>query len=271
MNRIPGDRKSAGRENPRSAALRAFPEEAEGPKVRLRSESFADHYSQANLFYRSQSPIEQRHIADALVFELSKVETPAIRERVLAHLINIDKDLAANVAKGLGLKKLPKAATPAVTPRHDLPVSDALSILKNAPGTFKGRKLGVLVTDGADADILAALEDAVKGEEGTLELIAPTIGGVTLSDGNLVPAQHKVDGGPSVIFDAVAILASEDGVAALLKLPRRARLRRGCLCSLQVRGLHRARRRALRQGRSSRSILTMASCGLTAPMMPGNF
>ena len=207
---------------PRESAERGFTsfrEEADGPKARLRPESFADHYSQANLFYRSQSPIERRHIADALVFELSKVETPAIRERVLAHLINIDKDLAANVAKGLGLKKLPKAATPAVAPRHDLPVSDALSILKNAPGTFKGRKLGVLVTDGADADILAALEDAVKAEEGTLELIAPTISGVTISDGNLVPAQHKVDGGPSVLFDAVAILASEDGAAALLKLP----------------------------------------------------
>jgi catalase len=105
----------------------------------LRSESFADHYSQANLFYRSQTPVERKHIADALVFELSKVETPAIRERMVAHLVNIDGELAKSVAGGLGLAKLPKAPPPAVEPRRDLPASVALSILKNGPDSFKGR------------------------------------------------------------------------------------------------------------------------------------
>ena len=138
---------------------------------------------------------------------------------MVAHLINIDDAFAATVARGLGLPKMPKAATPAVKPRQDLPVSDALSILKNAPATFKGRKLGVLVTDGADAALLTALEDAVKTAEGVIELIGPAITGVTTSDGTLVPVQHKIDGGPSVLFDAVAILASEEGIAALLKLP----------------------------------------------------
>jgi len=197
----------------------SFEEAAEGPKQRLRPESFADHYSQARQFYVSQTPIEQRHIGDALVFELSKVEVPAIRERVVSHLINIDASLAQNVADGLGLSALPKAAPPAVTPRTDLPTSDALSILKNPPGTFKGRKLGVLIADGVDAGLLDALKAAIDAEGGVMELIAPTVGGVKTSDGSVLAAHHKIDGGPSVLFDAVAVLPGEEGALGLLKLP----------------------------------------------------
>jgi len=123
------------------------------------------------------------------------------------------------VADGLGLPSLPAAAKPAVSPRTDLALSDALSILKNPPDSFKGRKLGVLVTDGVDAKLLKALQDAVTSEGATMETIAPTIGGVTANDGTHVAAQHQVDGGPSVVFDAVAILASEEGVGSLLKSP----------------------------------------------------
>ncbi len=79
----------------------SYPEPVAGPKVRVRSETFADHYSQARQFFISQTPIEQRHIANAITFELSKVETPAIRSRIVAHLMNIDTGLAAAVAKGL--------------------------------------------------------------------------------------------------------------------------------------------------------------------------
>jgi catalase len=194
-------------------------EEPDGPKQRLRPESFADHYSQARQFYISQTLVEQRHIGDALTFELSKVEVPAIRERVISHLLNIDAGLAQTVADGLGLAKLPKPATPAVQPRTDLPVSDALSILKNAPGTFKGRKLGVLVADGVDAGLLDALKPALDAEGAVMELIAPTIGGVTASDGTVLTAHHKIDGGPSVLFDAVAVLPGEEGILGLMKLP----------------------------------------------------
>jgi catalase len=197
----------------------SFPAEAPGPKVRLRPESFADHYSQAGQFFRSQTPVEQRHISEALVFELSKVETPAIRERVVAHLRNISAELAEDVAAGLGLAELPKAATPARAPVPGLPESPALSILKNGPDAFTGRKLGVLVTDGADAELLSALEEAVSAAGGVMELVAPTVGGVTLSDGAQVPAHHKVDGGPSVLFDAVAILTDAEGAERLAKLP----------------------------------------------------
>jgi catalase len=207
---------------PRESAehgFQSFAEDVEGLKARLRAESFADHYSQAGQFFRSQTPVEQKHIADALIFELSKVEMPTIRERVVAHLINVDNALAESVASGLGLPNLPKAATPAVKPRLDLPASDALSILKNPPGTFKGRKLGVLVTEGADADLLSALREAAATEGAVVELVSLSIGGVTTSDGVLVPANHMIAGAPSVLFDAVAILASEEGAAELVKLP----------------------------------------------------
>jgi catalase len=194
-------------------------EEADGPKQRLRPESFADHYSQARQFFRSQTLVEQTHIGDAITFELSKVETPAIRLRIIAHLRNIDDELAQTVADGIGLKELPAAATPAVTPRDDLAISDALSILKNAPGTFKGRKLGVLITDGVDADLLDALKAALDAEGAMMELVAPTVGGVTASDGTMLAAHHQVDGGPSVLFDAVAVLPGEEGILGLMKLP----------------------------------------------------
>lgn len=206
---------------PRETAtgFESFAQEAEGAKQRLRPESFADHYSQARQFFISQSMVEQRHIGDALVFELSKVEVPAIRERVVSHLLNIDEGLAQRVADGLGLKALPAAAPPAVTPRIDLPASDALSILKNPPATFKGRKLGVLITDGVDAALLDALQAAVTAAEGTMELIAPSVAGITAKDGTLLTAHHKIDGGPSVLFDAVAVLPGDEGVLSLLKLP----------------------------------------------------
>jgi catalase len=194
--------------------FRSFAEEAEGPKQRVRSESFADHYSQARQFFVSQTPIEQKHIGDALVFELSKVERPDIRSRTVSHLRNIDEGLAATVADGLGLP-LPDAAPAARKPIADLPASDPLSIVKNGPGSFKGRKLGILISDGADPAVFKALLKALETEGGVYEVVAPKIGGVTLADGTKVGAKHKIDGGPSVLFDAVAILVSEEGAADL--------------------------------------------------------
>jgi len=199
----------------------SFAEAAEGPKQRVRSESFADHYSQARQFYVSQTPIEQKHIGDALVFELSKVERPDIRSRTVSHLLNIDATLAATVADGLGMS-VPNAAAAARATITDLPPSDALSIVKNGPASFKGRKLGIMLSDGADAALVTALIDAVESEGAVYEVIAPKIGGVTLSDGTKIAARHKIDGAPSVLFDAVAIVVSPEG-GALLALDAAAR------------------------------------------------
>jgi catalase len=202
------------REEPQRG-FHSFAEIAEGPKARARPESFADHYSQGRQFYISQTPIEQKHIADALTFELSKCERSDIRARVVSHLRNIDDALAAQVAQGLGVLELPTPARAAVPTREDLPPSPALSIVMRGPQAFEGRKLGILLTDGADAALFNALVKAVEKARAVAEVIAPKIAGVTLSDGQLVPAKQKIDGGPSVLFDAVAVLASEEGAALL--------------------------------------------------------
>lgn len=194
--------------------FKSFVPEAQSDKRRIRPESFADHYSQARQFYKSQTEVEQGHMADALVFELSKVETPAIRKRVVGHLLNVDEGLAQSVADGLGLKEMPDPASPARDP-IDLPVSDRLSILKNGPDSFAGRKLGLLLADGADADLVQAMKDAVTSAGGMVEVVAPDVGGVKLSDGSLHPADQKIEGGPAPLYDAVAMIAAPDGIETL--------------------------------------------------------
>ena len=196
----------------------SFPEPGDGPKLRYRSETFADHYSQARQFYISQAPVEQLHIANALVFELSKVETPKIRIRMVSHLRNIDEGLAKKVADGLRIKDMPEPADAAM-PTKKLDESPALSIVRNGPDSFAGRKLGVLVTDGANIDLIDALRDAMEERGAKVEFIAPSVGGVETSDGSWLDAKQKIDGGPSVLYDAVAIIASDDGVADLCKEP----------------------------------------------------
>ncbi|MBS0259694.1 MAG: catalase C [Proteobacteria bacterium] len=204
------------RESP-SRGFQHFPAEEQGAKARLRPESFADHYSQARQFYISQTPPEQRHIASALTFELSKVETPVIRERMVAHLLNIDETLAATVAQRLGLQAMPKPADAAMPTRQDLEPSPALSIVQRGPKRFEGRKLGILITDGVDVKLLKGLTKAVEAEKAVFELIAPKVGGVTASDGTFVEAHHMIDGGPSVLFDAVALLTSAAAIDELIK------------------------------------------------------
>ena len=203
------------RENPR-LGFRSFPATDAGAKVRLRPESFSDHYSQARQFFISQAPIEQKHLCDALVFELSKVERPDIRERIVAQLANIHASLAGKVANGLGIE-VPEPAEAAQPTREDLEASAALSIIERGPQRFEGRKLGILATDGADAALFTALTGAVTKAGGTFEIIAPRIAGVTLSDGEVVAAKQKIDGGPSVLYDAVALLLSEEGASMLGK------------------------------------------------------
>jgi catalase len=197
--------------------FRSFAEAEEGQKARLRPESFADHYSQARQFFVSQTVGEQQHIAAALTFELSKVKLPEIRERVVAHLLNIDTDLAGKVGQKLGLAKMPKPADAAAPTRQDLDVSPALSIVRNGPQRFEGRKLGILVTDGVDANLLAALKAAIVKEGAVCEVVAPKVTGAKANDGSLVEADEMIDGGPSVLYDAVALLPGAAGMADLLQ------------------------------------------------------
>jgi catalase len=206
------------RENP-DRGFHSYPAEEEGPKLRARSESFADHYSQARQFYISQTAIEQTHIADSFAFELSKVERPDIRARMVSHLMNVDDGLADKVAKGLGLKEMPTKADAAKPTRTDLKPSKALSILLNVHETFEGRKVGMLVTDGVDSEVVAAVKKGLDKEGASYEFIAPTIAGVKASDGSTIPAKQKIAGGPSVLYDAVALLVSKDGANMLANDP----------------------------------------------------
>jgi catalase len=206
------------REDP-AGGFRSYPAEEAGAKRRLRPESFADHYSQARQFYLSQTQVEQQHLRDAFVFELSKCDSPAIRSRMVAGLRNVDEDLASEVADGLGLPELPARLTPAREPITDLAPSPALSILRNGPDGFTGRKIGVLVTDGADQSSLSALQAAAAEAHVNVELLAPRVGGVNVGNGSLLPADQKIDGAPSVLYDAVIILTSKEGAALLATLP----------------------------------------------------
>ncbi|WP_312794228.1 catalase [Tianweitania sp.] len=215
VNYQPNSWGTGPRESP-ERGFRTFADTQEGPKVRLRAESFADHYSQARQFFNSQTVHEQMHIAMALTFELSKVETPAIRERMLAHLLNMDEALAAAVADKLGIKDMPKPADSAVPVRDDLAASPALSIIQRGPESFKGRKVGVLVSNGADAKLLKTLQSAIEKEGAIMEVIAPKVTGVEAADGTMIAGKHMIDGGPSVLFDAVALVLSAEGAEHLV-------------------------------------------------------
>ena len=138
---------------------------------------------------------------------------PASARPCLSRLIHIDEGLAMRVAAGLGVAEITPAELP-VEPQ-DMKPSPALSILAKAVPTLQGRKVGCLVTDGTDDALLAGLRKAVEAAGATFEIVAPRIGGVTTAGGKLVPADHKVEGGPSVLFDAVAIIPSREGGAKL--------------------------------------------------------
>ncbi len=182
-------------------------------KLRARAESFADHFSQARQFYTSQTEVEQSHIIAALVFELSKVQLPHVRRRVLAQLQNVQAELAQRVAEGLGME-LPDAIPPAQEP-VEMKTSDALSILKHkVPVT--GRTLGILVTDGAEGAAIEDLKAAAEAAGASVKIVAPKVGGVTLKGGKHLAADEKIDGAPSVLFDAVALVLSEEGAKQLL-------------------------------------------------------
>jgi catalase len=192
----------------------SFREPMEQEKVRLRSESFADHYSQARLFFHSLEAPEQAHLASAIVFELSKVSLDHVRERMMGNLRNVDEALAKRVADGLGVP-LPKKTAAAADP-IDLPPSPALRIIGKYPDSLKGRKIGILIADGSDGETIKALQDAAKAAGADVEIIAPKVGGAKLKDGSTLKADHQLAGAPSVLFDAVALILSEQGCQTLL-------------------------------------------------------
>ncbi|RYD60951.1 MAG: catalase, partial [Verrucomicrobiaceae bacterium] len=188
---------------PRESALLGFstfeePEhDADGSKLRIRAESFADHYSQARQFFHSLHEAEQAHLASALVFELSKVGLAHVRNRMMGNLQNVDEGLAQRVADGLGLP-LPKASATAVA-AQELDPSPALRIVEGPRQrkTLEGRCVGILFSDGSDPAEINTVRAAVEAAKGKPVFISPKIGGAKLKGGKLLAADGQLAGTPS--------------------------------------------------------------------------
>ncbi|WP_286741103.1 catalase [Psychrobacter sp. UBA3068] len=212
------DPQSLDPERPRESeekGFKSFDEQLDdGVKGRVRAESFADHYSQPRMFYRSQTPAEQAHIATAYTFELSKVDTPHVRTRMLGHLRQIDEELASRVAKALGME-LPEPAN-AAAPVQDLALSKPLQTIGRTPKTLQGRMIGILVAEGSKHSEIKKFEEAAMKEGARVKIVAPNKE-VALDDGTRIQADERVSGGPSVFFDAVVSIIMPDRAKKMAK------------------------------------------------------
>ena len=219
VGRVAYEPNSLSGTSPRETPARGFHSAAiteTGEKSRIRDESFADHYSQARQFYLSQTAYEQAHIASALVFELSKVEHLHVREAMVGHLCHIEDSLASRVAAGLGFEKMPDAPVSAA-PVREMEPSPALQIIGKMKDTLAGRAVGILIADGSDGAAIDLIRKAATTAGATVKIVAPKVGGATLADGSRLAVDVQLAGTPSVLFDAVAIILSDDGAKALSK------------------------------------------------------
>jgi catalase len=217
VGRVAYEPNSLSENSPRETPAKGFHSAAvteTGVKGRIRAESFADHYSQARQFYLSQTAYEQAHIASALVFELSKVEHVHVREAMVGHLRHIEEDLAKRVAAGLAFDKMP-AAPVAAAPVQKMAPSPALQIIGKMKDTLMGRAIGILIADGSDGAVIKKIKKAATDAGATVKIVAPKVGGAKLADGSMLTADGQLAGTPSVLFDAVAVILSDQGAKAL--------------------------------------------------------
>ena len=187
-------------------------------KVRAKPEKFADHYSQARLFFDSQTPVEQSHIAAAFRFELSKVQVPAIRERMVSSLRNVSEPLAKRVADGLGIKTLPDAMPMALeqAPTPEVTKSPTLS-LKARPGdgSISARKVAILVAPGIVGQSALDVHAALLAEGAVPRFVGPHIGAVETADGVALQADASFENEPGFLFDGLVLPDGADGVGEL--------------------------------------------------------
>lgn len=201
-----------------SAGFMSFPQPVVGDKVRGKPEKFAEHYGQARMFYESQTEAEKNHIADAFRFELSKVQTPAVRQRVLALLANVHTTLCGLVAEGLGMDvpmALPLATSSAV-PFYE--PSPALSLMAR-PGAIgiETRRVAILVGVGVDAVLVGNLYDGLLQAGAVPRLVGSRLGKVVAADGSAMDVEISLEAGPSVMYDGVVI---PDGIEAIKQQTR---------------------------------------------------
>ena len=199
------------------AGFRSVAEPMKEHKVRIKPEKFADHYSQATLFFASQTPLEQRHIAAAITFELTRVQVPAIRQRMVSVLRNVDERLAAKVADGLGIElpeAQPRASGTVVV--SEVAASPALSLFaRPGDGNVAGRRIALLAADGSDGTLMAAVCDALKAA-GTVPLVLGIkLGPISTTEGNPLAADTTVSAMPAVLWDAAVLHATAESLPAL--------------------------------------------------------
>jgi catalase len=207
-------------------------ERLEGAKVRARSEKFFDHFSQASLFFRSQSPAEQDHIVEALRFELGKVERLPIRRRMASLLQFVDAGLAERVARGLGFPGVPKPELPinqsvpadgdpaAFQPRgsrSSTARSPALSMANTVKDTIATRRVAILAADGVDGASVIAVRDALQRDGAAAKIVAPTLGELETDGGEALPIDESLLTTSSVLFDAVYVPGGTPSVASLIQ------------------------------------------------------
>ncbi|MFP5391971.1 MAG: catalase, partial [Gammaproteobacteria bacterium] len=207
--------------SPAQAGARGFtsyPQPIAESKVRGKPELFADHYSQARLFFQSQSPIEQVHIANAFRFELTRCQVPAVRERVLALLANVDDALVARVAEGLGMPVPDPLPLATDRPLPQYPPSPALSLFARPGETgIRTRRVAILVADGVDGAQVKQIYSALLGDGAVPRLVSSKLGKVAGADGATLDVEITLEAGPSVLWDAVIV---PDGDAAAQVLSR---------------------------------------------------
>jgi catalase len=192
----------------------SYPAPLEGPKTRERSPSFGDHFSQAILFYNSQSEPEKEHLTQALQFELSMVETKAIREAMVGLLAHINADLAAKVAAEVGVA-VPPGVTPLTPHNSGVDRSAALSMANTLKDTIKTRRVAVLAADGFNGVDLVRVREALKAEGAQVLIVSKMLGTIKGDDGTEVEVDKTFRNTPSVAFDAVFIPGGAPSVAAL--------------------------------------------------------
>lgn len=210
-------------------------ERVEGHKVRARSKSFVDHYSQAKLFFNSQSEPEKIHLQNALIFELSKVTIPAIRERLVGQLNFIDKNLAAAVAKKVGVDVVelsqPNASIPAdADPKKlqspetepSVEMSGALSMKNTIKNTIKSRIIGFIMDEGVNADHVDSLTSKLLNEGAMVQVIGGSMAAVKADNGSTYIPKHSLLSTSSVCFDALYICSGKGSAKNLMSQDNKA-------------------------------------------------
>ncbi len=190
-----------------SGGFVSFPEPVKEDKVRGKPERFADHYSQARLFWRSQSAVEQQHIISAFRFELTRVQTQAVRERVISLLVNVHEDLALGVASSLGIPVPPaQALALGAIVESEVEVSPALSLMAHpGDGDIRGRRVAILVAPGVHGASLRAVHAALIEEGAVARFVGARLGSVQPDSDAPIHVEVTLETAPSVLWDAVVL------------------------------------------------------------------